>query len=351
MLSYDLEALGNNETPLVVRVNPKVTTKSETLDWFDNNGSQLTNWLNKYGAVLFKGLPMASAEDFGSMVSAMKGKELQYLGGIVPRSRVSKSVYTSTELNEKFPIKIHQEMAYQNDYPDRQLFFCHTPPVKGGGTPICDMRKVKSMVDPKVLDKLRRKKIKYVQVLHNEKVAGRERLKRLIPLYVHLTWQETFRSQSSEEVEKICLQKGFDVKWNKKGDLILEVVLPAFRIHPLTGEEVYFNHLVSQHFNKLALKSDLGNMVYYFRKLIYKDQSEHPNQVYYGDGEPISFADMESIYKAVEANTVCFTWEKGDLLIVDNMLFGHGRNSFRGERKILVSLQKHSEYQLSEAAA
>jgi alpha-ketoglutarate-dependent taurine dioxygenase len=37
---------------------------------------------------------------------------------------------------------------------------------------------------------------------------------------------------------------------------------------------------------------------------------------------------------------VTFRWEKGDLLLVDNLRFGHGRLPFRGERKILAALIK-----------
>jgi alpha-ketoglutarate-dependent taurine dioxygenase len=35
---------------------------------------------------------------------------------------------------------------------------------------------------------------------------------------------------------------------------------------------------------------------------------------------------------------VQFTWEKGDVLMVDNMLTAHSRRPFLGERKILVGM-------------
>jgi alpha-ketoglutarate-dependent taurine dioxygenase len=35
---------------------------------------------------------------------------------------------------------------------------------------------------------------------------------------------------------------------------------------------------------------------------------------------------------------VANAWEKGDVLLLDNMLMSHGRSSFTGERKILVSM-------------
>ncbi len=34
-------------------------------------------------------------------------------------------------------------------------------------------------------------------------------------------------------------------------------------------------------------------------------------------------------------------WEKGDLLLIDNLRLGHGRLPFKGDRKILAALIKN----------
>ncbi|MEM9824685.1 MAG: TauD/TfdA family dioxygenase, partial [Bacteroidota bacterium] len=39
-----------------------------------------------------------------------------------------------------------------------------------------------------------------------------------------------------------------------------------------------------------------------------------------------------------DKNTVYFDWEKGELLVLDNILSAHGRTPFKGERSILVSM-------------
>jgi alpha-ketoglutarate-dependent taurine dioxygenase len=35
---------------------------------------------------------------------------------------------------------------------------------------------------------------------------------------------------------------------------------------------------------------------------------------------------------------VAFPWQKGDILMVDNMLAAHGREPFTGPRKIMVAM-------------
>lgn len=351
-MQYTIGNIKEDDTPIILNYTGDATQDaSHVSSWVKSNQHQFTNWLTTHGAVLLRGFPLNTPSDFANVVKSFGGDEILYKGGIVPRSRIQDGIYTSTELNRKFPIKIHQEMAYQREFPDRQLFFCDTPCENGGETPIADMRKVKAGVSPEVLEKLRTKGIKYVQVLHNRDVPRREAYKKMNPLYVHLTWQETFGTDNREEVNSICTRKGFDIVWRSNGDLELDIILPAFRQHPITGDELWFNHLAAQHFNKLALKTAIGDVVYHFRKKLYKSLSDHPNQVYYGDGETIPFSDMESIYEAIAQNTIVFPWQKGDLLIIDNLIMGHGRNVYKGERKILVSLQCHPEYKIPSMVA
>jgi alpha-ketoglutarate-dependent taurine dioxygenase len=47
---------------------------------------------------------------------------------------------------------------------------------------------------------------------------------------------------------------------------------------------------------------------------------------------------MDALRAAYEAETVTFDWERGDVLLVDNMLTSHARSSFRGPRRVLVAM-------------
>ena len=47
---------------------------------------------------------------------------------------------------------------------------------------------------------------------------------------------------------------------------------------------------------------------------------------------------MEEILKVYWDTSVSFTWQEGDVIMVDNMLTAHARKPFKGERKIVVAL-------------
>src|SRR5690606_5090489 len=67
-------------------------------------------------------------------------------------------------------------------------------------------------------------------------------------------------------------------------------------------------------------------------------EAKLPRNVYFADGTPIEDADIAAIQAAFDKNELSFDWQAGDVLLLDNMRFCHGRNPFIGDRKILVSM-------------
>ena len=67
-------------------------------------------------------------------------------------------------------------------------------------------------------------------------------------------------------------------------------------------------------------------------------QENFPMNATYGDGEPLPEEDFAVIRAAINAETVQFDWQPGDVLICDNYLVSHGRRPFEGERKVFVAL-------------
>lgn len=67
-------------------------------------------------------------------------------------------------------------------------------------------------------------------------------------------------------------------------------------------------------------------------------ESDLPFNTYYGDGKRIEPEIVAAIRDAIDAETVVFRWQAGDLLLLDNMLVAHGRNPYTGPRRLLASM-------------
>jgi Taurine catabolism dioxygenase TauD, TfdA family len=75
-----------------------------------------------------------------------------------------------------------------------------------------------------------------------------------------------------------------------------------------------------------------------FYEFMYPNPLTRPFHVIFGIGELIPEAYVDSIGETIDAATVKFPWEKGDLLLIDNLAVAHGRQPFRGQRKILAAM-------------
>jgi hypothetical protein len=144
-------------------------------------------------------------------------------------------------------------------------------------------------------------------------------------------WEDFFRTEDKNEVESYC--RAADIKWEWKpdGGLRTMKVCPAVARHPRSGEEVFFNQLQAHHI------SCVQPVVRESMMKLFKEE-ELPRNVYYGDGERISDQEVEHIRDVYRRAEVSFSWQEGDILMIDNMLVAHGRKRYEGARKVIVAM-------------
>lgn len=120
-------------------------------------------------------------------------------------------------------------------------------------------------------------------------------------------------------------------EWKNGNGLRMWQVCQAVAKHPGTGEMVFFNQLQLHHVScaERALRESLLSML---------KREDLPRNVYYGDGTPIEDSVVEEIEELYRQTARSFTWQEGDILMLDNMLVAHGRNPYVGARKIVVAM-------------
>jgi alpha-ketoglutarate-dependent taurine dioxygenase len=143
-----------------------------------------------------------------------------------------------------------------------------------------------------------------------------------------LSWQTVYQTNAKNVVEEYCNKNGISFSWENDKHLRITWTRPAIQNHPLTGEPVWFNH--GFFFNAF-------NLIASVREVLFSSE-EYPFNTYYGDGTPIEIEVINEIGNAYEASKKYFTWQKGDILLLDNMLMSHGRNSYKGQRSIIVGM-------------
>jgi alpha-ketoglutarate-dependent taurine dioxygenase len=285
-------------------------------EWAAANHAELEAHLLKHGALLFRGFAVNAPNHLEQLIQATCGHPLEYNERSSPRSQVSGNIYTSTDYPPDESIFLHNEQSYNATFPLRIFFFCTKPAAEGGETPIADTRKIYERLSPEVRQGFVEKKYMYVRNFGQG---------------FGLSWQTAFQTTDRREVEDYCRRNDIKFEWKDGDRLRTQQVRRAVASHPRTGERVWFNHLTFFHFSTLSasIQETLSSLF---------GEEDLPNNTYYGDGSAIEPEVLDELRAAYLQEQTTFSWQQGDILMLDNMLASHGRASYSGPREVLVGM-------------
>jgi alpha-ketoglutarate-dependent taurine dioxygenase len=311
----DQQKHGQEVFPLVLACQGPATLDSAT-SWIGENRRQLCDRAALHGAILFRGFPLASAEDFDRFITAFDVPNFPYEDSLSNAVRVIKTprVFTANEAPPTVTIFLHHEMAQTPLYPGKLFFFCEQPADTGGATPLCrsDVLWGRLRAEcPAFARDCESKGLKYSNVMpsQNDLTSGMGR-----------SWQSTLRASTPEQAEDRLKALGYSWTWLDDGCLRATTpVLPAVR-KLADGRTSFFNQLIA------AFQG-------------WKDERNDPSKaITFGDGTPLDRAAVDVATRLGEELSFNVPWRRGDVALVDNFVTMHGRRAFTGTRKVLASL-------------
>jgi len=305
-----------NGQPFPLALEVSATSLEEACGWAHDNAKNIGSQASKHGAVLVRGLPLASPEDFDAVVTAFGFPIFSYEESLSNAYRINYTprVFSANEAPPEVTIFLHHEMAQTPIYPSKLFFFCQAAPDEGGATPICRSDILWERLHEQQCDFAETcwdKGLKYSLTMAGEadKKSGMGR-----------SWQSTFSVESREAAEARMADLGYTWEWLENGDLRATTpTLPAVRDLG-DGRCSFFNQLIA------AFKG-------------WKDTRNDPSKaITFGDGTLLDPADVEKASVLADEVTFDIPWQPGDLALVDNYTAMHGRRTFKGIRKVLASL-------------
>jgi alpha-ketoglutarate-dependent taurine dioxygenase len=302
--------------PLVLALQSKSSSLDDAAAWVSQHRKSLLDQAATHGVILFRGFPIATANDFDKFITAFGLENFPYDESLSNAVRVNRTprVFTANEAPPNVTIYFHHEMAQTPVYPSRLFFFCEHASETGGATPVCRsdvLWERLAAAKPEFARNCETKGLKYTNVMPaaNDAQSGMGR-----------SWQSTLNTTDRAGAEARLKKLNYSWEWLEDGSLRATTpVLPAVR-KLSNGRKSFFNQLIA------AAKG-------------WKDSRNDPSKaIRFGDGTPL---DQEAVALAVQlGEELAFDvpWQNGDVALVDNYVAMHGRRSFTGTRKVLASL-------------
>lgn len=320
----------------------KKLSEEVSISVFDANNSLTTNTLIeikrhfiKYGYVYVSNTGLTSKEELLPLLPKLgfDAKNQFTEGGRTSQKWQEKWCVPGLRRMDYYPpdryLLPNNEIQYQRIFPEHILFFCAKPPGYGGRTFLHSAVKVESFlknsgeVGKTLLKKMEQYGLMietgFLDVNHPDKKNN-----------YFQSWQERFGTTSREEALRRCnvLSDQYDLCWWQKESelendvaeiytLMTRITLPAF----LKNKQ---NNNIFLRFPRIA--ADAPNARNGYRRFPL------------GNGEELNEKEKNLLLNAYLETREGRDWQLGDFILMDNIRYGHSRESFTGEREVVLSM-------------
>lgn len=307
---------GNSVFPYAFGWQDASASLSDACDWVAGQSDKLLSLATLHGAVLFRGFPLKTAEDFDSFVASLGLSNFPYRKSLSNAVRINRTerVFTANEAPPDVAIFFHHEMAQTPIYPAKILFFCELAALEGGATPICRSDvlydKLKE-AHPRFIADCEQKGLRYTNVMpdDNDLKSGMGR-----------SWKSTLDVTTREAAEARLRDIHYSWEWLTDGCLkITTPPLPAvMEVSP--GRKTFFNQMIAAYCGWKDSRNDISQ------------------SIRHGDGTVLDAVAVKDAIRLADELTFDVAWQAGDAVLIDNTIAMHARRTFRGPRKVLASL-------------
>lgn len=285
----------------------------KVVEFFGANFSVIREQLDTAGLALLRGFDSDSPTVLKDVLAALGAEPMEDARWSTPRSSVGDGAFTSTEYPADQWIILHSEMSYARLWPRFLLFQCKIPAETGGATTVCDLSALSAELGDLVAE------------FHEREVIYLRNFRR----GVDVPWQHAFGTEEHDEVERIGAENGLELEWLDDGTLRTAQQAQGAIEGP--SGPLWFNQAQLFHPFQLPTKTRQALEMAFGHDGL-------PRNAVFGDGEPISDATIGHILNCLSRHTQNIDWQAGDVAIIDNMRWMHGRAPFTGTRKVLAAM-------------
>ena len=196
------------------------------------------------------------------------------------------------------PFPLHPELSREPWRPDACLFACLDPPASGGETTLCDGADIVNRLPPPLVAAMRDRQLIYIQPASPPQLEFW--LGTTTPTAQQLSYPPAHCPYFFRDIGGGRVIRGFS--------------------RPLLHKPMFCDELA------------FGNFLLFARDFL-----KLPNFPRLDDGRPVPDAWLDAVREAAAPITYALTWRRGDILVLDNSRFMHGRRAIADQRERTIA--------------
>lgn len=251
----------------------------------------------KYSSLLlFRGFEV-DTDKFKTFTELFSTNFVSYVGGAYSREMINgdKTLLSVTGGKQHFAVPLHGEMYYRKQKPEIIWFYCASPALKDGETTICDGIQVYNELNDAARSLLQEKRLKYIRT------------------YPTGVWQKIYQTDDIKTLKKGCTENDMQLQVNPDYSITTEYIASAIQPSRCGNYSVFINNILP-----VIEQESKGSQTSIVRL---EGDSKIPDEV------------IDEIKQVTDRLTQLVSWQKGDILMVDNTRLMHGRRSFADDRR------------------
>ena len=276
-------------------------------------GSELAQQMNdlfdRVGLVYLVNTGLTDVQAMRDVAKLVVDREMRYHGGANPRGFLDANVY---EVGAPLPawLHYHHEMAYIGHSTKMLGFLCKKAVAGKGYTYVSDnLQATEAILATELGRKLRDLGLCYHRNLTDrDAFAGTEE----IGVYNH--WQQSMLTDDPDEAEEVARSRGLETEWGPDRLLKTRYYISAYEYFPQLDRNVLYSSI-----------ADDGMWFDGWPKVMHLPFEERPLKLTFGDGTELTREEKRLFVDVYDRFGIPIRWNVGDVAIVCNYRFAHGR--------------------------
>jgi len=247
-------------------------------------------------------------------------------GGTVNRKELQKGVYdVAAGAPAAMPVQFHNELSYHTHYPRYVGFGCYQMAEKGGTTRLARMDAITESLCHDIEQKLKNLGIRYIRNLGDRNDTKSPSL---------TNWQDTFNTENIDEARKnaeVSVTDHDDFIYNQHDNTVtIHLNRQCFLTDPETNKQVLNISVMDFYDFPYDVDSEYSD----------RDSKDKPLHCLWGDGSEMSVEEVQYLKQLYEDHSEDIKLNTGDGIVVDNLLWAHGRHPYEGDRLVGLILSE-----------